>query len=105
MKAYTTVDNGVMTVIVDGEVNTITAPELAKSVENLKGVQKLIFDLDKVPYVSSAGLRLFLSCQRTMNASGGDMLIRNCNEFMADIFASVGYDRIMKLETKPHTGE
>lgn len=105
MKTQTTVNSGVMTVFVDGEINTITTPELAKAVENLNGVQKLIFDLDKVPYVSSAGLRLFLACLKNMKAAGGDMLIRNCNEFMADIFASVGYDRIMKLEIKAPTGE
>ena len=89
-----------MTVTVEGEINTLTTPELAKYVADLTGVTKLIFDVDQVPYVSSAGLRLFLACQRTMTARKGDMLIRNCNEFMAEIFESVGYDRIMKLERK-----
>ncbi len=100
MTANTSVDNGVLTVAVDGEINTLTAPELAKTVADLGGVKTLIFDLDLVPYISSAGLRLFLSCQRTMMASGGEMLIRNCNEFVMEIFESVGYDRIMKLEKK-----
>ena len=100
MEARTFVNNSVMTVAVDGEINTLTTPALAEKVADLSGVKSLIFDLDQVPYVSSAGLRLFLACQRTMNASGGDMLIRNCNEFMLEIFESVGYDRIMKLEKK-----
>ena len=98
MTAETTRDNGIMVVTVDGELNTITTPELTKSVEDLGGVTRLIFDLERVPYVSSAGLRLFLTCQRAMNACGGSMLIRGCNEFVAEIFESVGYDRIMKLE-------
>ena len=100
MKADTNVIDGVMTVTVEGEINTLTAPSLGETVADLSGIRKLIFDLDLVPYVSSAGLRLFLACQRTMNASKGDMLIKNCNPFMYEIFESVGYDRIMKVERK-----
>lgn len=87
-----------MTVAVEGEINTLTAPELEKSIGDLRGVSKLIFDLERVRYVSSAGLRLLLNCQRTMTACGGDMRIQNCNPYVAETFMSVGYDRIMKLE-------
>ena len=100
MKSQIFVDNGTMTVVVEGEINTLTTPLLADSVADLAGVNHLIFDLDKVPYVSSAGLRLFLSCQRSMNSTGGSMLITNCNELMLEIFESVGYNRIMKITAK-----
>ena len=89
-----------MTVAVTGEINTVTTPQLAKAVEDLSGVTKLIFDLDQVRYVSSAGLRLFLSCKRTMEAANGDMLIRNCDEFVAETFTIVGYHRLMRIEMK-----
>lgn len=105
MKVFTVSENGVMTVRVEGEINTITTPELAKSVEDLKGVRRLIFDMDSVRYVSSAGLRLFLACQKTTSASGGEMLFRNCSELVAETFESVGYDRIMKLEIKTGKGK
>lgn len=104
MNTNTEWKDGIMTVTVDGEVNTLTTPELAKAVENLSGISQLIFDLDQVPYVSSAGLRLFLNCQRIMTESEGDMLIRNCNDFVMEIFASVGYDRIMKVQKKNPDG-
>lgn len=100
MKAETNVIDGIMTVTIEGEINTLTAPSLGEAVADLTGISQLIFDLDLVPYVSSAGLRLFLSCQRTLNASGGDMVIKNCNSFMYEIFEGVGYDRIMKVERK-----
>lgn len=105
MKVYTSVNDQVLTVTVDGEINTLTTPILSKEVEDLSGIRKLIFELEKVPYVSSAGLRLFLSCQRTMNATHGDMRILNCNEFLTEIFVSVGYDRIMKLERTNQANE
>ena len=100
MQANVIINDGLMKVIVDGEINTLTTPQLAKYVEDLSGIKMLVFDLDLVPYVSSAGLRLFLACQRTMNETGGDMLIINCNYLMAEIFESVGYDHIMKIEKK-----
>ena len=105
MTVNTDLKDSVMTVTIDGEINTITAPELAKAVEDLSGVSKLCFDLDRVPYVSSAGLRIFLSCQRTMTANGGSMRIIHIDELLAEIFESVGYNRIMKLELKGQTGE
>lgn len=100
MQVRTSVKEHIMTVIVEGEINTITAPQLAQTVEDLQDVSMLIFDLKATRYVSSAGLRLFLSCQRTMKESGGDMLIRNCNEFVMETLVSVGYDRIMKIEAE-----
>ncbi len=89
-----------MTVAVEGEINTLTAPELAKYVENLSNVSTLVFDMENVPYVSSAGLRMFIACLKTLKASGGDMMLINCDEFVAEIFESVGYDRIIKMEKK-----
>ena len=98
MKAQLRKENGCLTVTVSGEINTITTPQLAQSVEDLRGVSRLVFDLEQVRYVSSAGLRLFLGCQRDMTAQHGEMVIRNCNEFVRETFESVGYDRIMRLE-------
>ena len=105
MLTHISKENNNMTVTVEGELNTITTPQLAKAVEQLQDVSMLIFDLAKVRYVSSAGLRLFLNCQRTMMAAGGDMLIRNCNEFVMETFESVGYNRIMKVEAESGTNK
>lgn len=104
MQANVSMENNCMTVTVEGEINTITTPQLAQKIGDLGGVSKLVFEMAQVRYVSSAGLRLFLSCQRTMTASGGKMLIRNCNEFVEETFSSVGYDRIMTLETEGRMG-
>ncbi len=104
MEARITRQDGVMNVVVEGEINTLTAPSLAEKLADLGGVSQLIFELERVPYVSSAGLRLFLACQRAMNASGGDMRLRGCSGFMREIFESVGYDRIMKLEPTEAAG-
>ena len=86
MKVDKIIQNGVMTITVEGEINTMTTPQLIKEVEELSGISCLIFDMEKVRYVSSAGLRMFLNCQRTMESSDGDMLIKNCDEFVVDTY-------------------
>lgn len=98
MQVRISVENGCMNVTVEGEINTITTPLLAEKVEKLNSISVLIFDLSAVRYVSSAGLRLFLSCQRKMTDNGGKMIIRNCAKFVLETFVSVGYDRIMTIE-------
>ena len=100
MKVNKVIDNGVMTVTVDGEINTVTTPQLAKEVEELGGIRYLVFDLNNVRYVSSAGLRLFLNCQRIMESSNGDMLIKNCDVLVEETFTSVGYNHIMNVKAK-----
>jgi ABC-type transporter Mla MlaB component len=51
-----------------GEVDSATAGELQKKVsETLAvGAKNLVFDLEKVPYMSSAGLRVFLKTFQTL---------------------------------------
>ena len=100
MKVDVKKQNGIMNVAVTGEINTVTTPQLMKEVDNLGGITKLVFDLDNVRYVSSAGLRLFLNCQRTMTEAGGEMMIVNCDEFVIETFVSVGYHRIINVKAK-----
>ena len=100
MTVNTMVSDGTKTVTVFGEINTLTTPELAKYMADLQGISRLIIDMENVSYISSAGLRLFLSSLRTVSAAGGEFLVRNCSEFVMEIFESVGYHRILHLERK-----
>lgn len=100
MKLNKISENGILTVIVDGDITATTAPELESALGDLNGVKELTFDFDKVSYISSAGLRVLLACQKKMMAVAGDMRIINCNDFVTDIFEIVGYDRFMKLQKK-----
>ena len=56
-----------LTIAPEGRLDTITAPELeAVLKEELNGVEDLTFDLEKLDYISSAGLRVLLSAQKTI---------------------------------------
>ncbi|MDR0433689.1 MAG: STAS domain-containing protein [Gracilibacteraceae bacterium] len=85
-----------LTVAVEGRLDTSTAPQLEKELY-LAGVTKLVFDFADIEYVSSAGLRVLLSAQKKMNKQG-EMIVRNVNETVAEVFEITGFSDILNIE-------
>ena len=87
-----------LTVKVTGRLDTTTAPELEASLnESYNGVTKLVFDFASLEYLSSAGLRVLLQAQKTMNKQG-EMIIKNVNETINEIFEVTGFIDILTIE-------
>ena len=83
---------------VSGSIDTVTAPELNKIInESLKGINSLIFDFAKVDYISSAGLRVLLAARKSITKDG-NVVIRNSNQNIMDIFTMTGFDNILTIE-------
>ena len=81
-----------------GWLDTSTATDLEEELETaLKGVTELTLDCAKLEYISSAGLRVLLSAQKTMNKQGS-MKIRNVNEVILEIFEVTGFSDILTIE-------
>ena len=87
-----------LTVELVGRLDTTTAPELEAALkDSLSGVKKLVFDMEKLEYISSAGLRVLLSNQKVMNKQG-EMIIRNASEDVKEIFDVTGFCDILTIE-------
>jgi anti-sigma B factor antagonist len=87
-----------LTVALDGRLDTTTAPQLDDELKTaLNGVTKLDFDLGKLEYISSAGLRVLLSAQKVMNKQG-EMVVKNANEEIKEIFEVTGFVDILTIE-------
>ena len=87
-----------LTVTIVGRLDTTTAPQLeAEFKQNLSGVEKLILNFSALEYISSAGLRVLLAAQKTMNKQG-EMVIRNVNETITEIFEVTGFIDILTVE-------
>ena len=56
-----------------------------------------MFDLAKLEYISSAGLRVLLAMQKLMNRQGV-MLLRNVNEAVMEVFEVTGFSDILSIE-------
>ena len=84
MKIDLTKNNGILTVALDGRLDTTTAPELEKLLcENCADISSLVLDCEKLVYISSAGLRVLLANQKKMQ--GSMKLINVCELVMEEI--------------------
>ena len=91
-------ENGAAILSPEGRLDTVSAPEMEKTVkELLPGLKSLTFDFEKLDYISSAGLRVLLSAQKAMMKQG-EMKVRNVNETIAEIFEVTGFSDILNIE-------
>ena len=92
-------ENGVLTLALEGRLDTNTAPELEKEIgaELTESVQTLILDLKDLEYISSAGLRVLLASQKKMNKQG-NMVVKNANDMIMDVFQVTGFIDILTIE-------
>ena len=90
-------DGSVLTVSLSGEIDSMNTPELEERlIKEIDGVKELIFDFKELEYISSAGLRVLLTMQKTMK-SQGSMVIKNTNEEVMEIFKVTGFVRLLNL--------
>lgn len=87
-----------LTIIPEGRIDSVTAPEFAKSVDdNIAGVKNLVIDFEKLDYISSAGLRVLLSTQKTMSKAGSMKLV-HVGEVIMDVLNITGFVDILTIE-------
>ena len=91
-------ENGTeLTVAPEGRLDTATAPELEEDLKkSLPGVTALTLDFEKLDYISSAGLRVLLMVQKTMNRQGSMQVIHVGPQIM-DIFEVTGFSDILTI--------
>ena len=85
-----------LTVMLDGRLDTVTAPELEAFLkENLDGAKALTINCEKLAYVSSAGLRVLLATQKKMKDS---MKLIGVCELVMEVFEITGFADILVIE-------
>lgn len=81
-----------------GRLDTTTAPLLEKELkQEITSVTMLVMNFADVEYISSAGLRVLLAAQKVMNRQG-QMIIKNVNDTILDIFEITGFSDVLTVE-------
>ncbi len=92
------IENGAAAFVLEGRLDTTTAPQLETELKAaLDGVTELTLDIEKLEYISSAGLRVLLSAQKVMNRQG-EMKLTRVNETIMEIFEVTGFSDILTIE-------
>ena len=92
-------DNGNIVFILNGRLDTTTAPKLQETLipaleENVKQV---ILDFNGLAYVSSAGLRVLLMGQKTATKNNISMIIKNVPDEIMDVFNMTGFADMLEI--------
>ncbi len=99
MKLEVKTQGNKMEVALEGRMDSTTAPEFEKEIfPQLDGITELVLDFADLAYLSSAGLRVLLSCQKKMNAVQGSMVVMNVNEIIMEVFEATGFDSILTIK-------
>ena len=92
------IENGTAAFSLEGRLDTVSAPELEAELKDaLDGVRELTLDLEKLEYISSAGLRVLLAAQKEMNKKGV-MKLTHVGETIMEIFEVTGFSDILTIE-------
>ena len=82
----------------NGRLDTITTPQFETAIRgNLSGVRELSLDFKNLEYISSAGLRVLLTTQKTMSRQGS-MEVLNVNDTIMDVFEMTGFIDILTIK-------
>lgn len=91
-------DGSKLSMALSGRLDTSTAPHLEeKLLSALEGIKELVLDFGALEYISSAGLRVLLKAQKSMNTVGM-MKVTNVNETIMEIFDITGFTDILTIE-------
>lgn len=83
-------ENKQLTIYLEGELNSFTSDGVEKEIEAIiaqKGFDSIVLDVEKVRYISSAGLRIVSRLKQRYNA----LSLVNMNDDVYDVFEMVGF--------------
>lgn len=97
MTVTTNINENICTLTVEGDIDTLTSPDLEKAVaEYAPQCEKLTLDLSGVDYISSAGIRAVLKARQI---KGGDNFkLKNLNNNVMEIFRITGFAKVLDIE-------
>jgi len=85
-------------VSINGEINSVTSPELNRYFQKQLLEQKnLIADVSNVDFMSSAGLRVLLLTLKASRRIGGDLRLVNVHENVYKVLEISGFTRILRV--------
>ena len=82
------------------KIDAATAPKLDARLKELlaSGENELVVDMGETNYISSVGLRAFVSAQKKINAIHGSMVLTHVQPCIMEIFEVTGFGGVLTIE-------
>ncbi len=90
---------GVKVLAFEGSLDTQTSPDAQQQLTRLieEGETKILVNLEKLDYISSAGLRVLLVVAKRLKATDGELRVCSLNEVVKEVFDISGFDMILPI--------
>ncbi len=90
---------GVKIVRIEGELGTQTSPDAEAQLTQLvdAGARKVVVNLERLDYISSAGLSVLLTTAKQLRVSGGELRVCSLSDLVKDVFEMSGFDSILSV--------
>ena len=79
----------------EGELDSVTAPELDREVQDLENIDEVTLDLKDLAYTSSAGLRVLLGLKRRL--AGRSLKLVNIGLEVREVLDMTGSSALLGL--------
>lgn len=83
-----------------GRLDTLASQEMAAQFETLqeKASGTVVLDCSQLSYISSSGLRLFLTLRKAAVAKGGKVIVRDLNVDVRNVFMITGFLNLFEVQ-------
>jgi anti-sigma B factor antagonist len=100
MKTTIKEQDGNLVVLLEGRLDTATAPQVEKGLTSLNdnNGQDIILDCTELTYISSSGLRLFLGIMKIAKMKGKHVYITGINNEIRNVFAMTGFINLFEFK-------
>ena len=91
--------NDVKVVKIEGELDTGSSTEAQQQLDQLReqGAKKILLDMTKLDFISSAGLRVLLATAQELKLDGGDLRVFGLNESVKEAFDISGFSTLLMV--------
>lgn len=91
---------GQAVVIVWGEVDVVTAPQLWRALETMldKGEHRIVLDLANLKFIDGSGLRVIAAAQKRCQAVDGELVVRSASAITLKLLRLTGLAETLSIE-------
>jgi anti-anti-sigma factor len=92
-------EDGILIISVNGRLDVVSSPDFDKELGQLmdEGETKLVFDMDALDYISSAGLRSFLMVAKKLKTESGKIAFASMQDIVKQVFEISGFNQILPI--------
>lgn len=92
-------ENGVLTGTLNGRLDSAVADQLEKEMQPLmdSADKNIVLDCTELEYISSSGLRLFLTLRKEVAKKGGTLTLSHINDDIRSVFTITGFFKLFEF--------